>query len=151
MTANIKKRQIASFATNVIANILANIAAAGIVYLAGAALGIFPKTTDAITSATITVVLTAMPLIAMIGGWQLMRGRGRLLISLLVTLCGTVVTLLGVAELGRSASLLSFFVFASGVAVVAIGVYWIWVDRRRERSRRQEANHIRGLHWVEIS
>jgi hypothetical protein len=132
------------------ANIVANLAVAAIVYLAGAALGIFPKIAGAMVSAAFILVMTAFFATAIVTGWRIRRGRGQLLVPVVVALFGIGFALTGVTQFNRAADPPAWVSIPFGIAFAALGGCWIWTDRRRTRANRQEKTRIKGLHWVEL-
>lgn len=138
-----RRQRIASFASNVFVNVLANLIAAGIIYIGGTAFGLFPRSPQAI-AASITVVLAGgIGLLLLLD--DVLRGeQGATAALLTIVLFGAIGITAGIADVQVYPAVPRWAHSVSGTALLILGA-------RRMRSRRQLRRRIKGLHWVELS
>lgn len=135
-----RRRRIASFASNVVVNVLANLIAAGIVYIGGSAIGVFPRSPQAVAASVTVVLVGGIGILTLLNDVLQGERSATTAVSTIVLLGATGITA-GIADMEVYPSVPRWAHIVLGTALLIVGVRLL---RTRRRSRRR----ISGLHWV---
>ena len=139
-------RRSARFARNVGVNVLANLIAAGIIYAAGVATGLFPRSTEAVATAMAVVGLVALWSVGIAAEAGPNQDRRELFSASTVVVLGVLLLIYTVARGGAEKPFWWLFM-ASGLFFVVFGVLGVVLIRRGMSAAKAGQRRIKGLSW----